>query len=399
MNLADVTMLTSPAGRELLADLPPYDEREALTTGERLRREGHCAQLVTAALTQSRLRTKAAQRWGPRGAALLPSLLLTPDGAQQATRPAVAQLRAQRFSRLAAGSVVADLGCGIGLDALALAGAGLRVDAYERDELTAIVATANAVATEHADAISVTIADVTALPTDMWERYAGAFADPARRRNGRRLQHPESWSPRLSWVLSLPVRDLGVKVAPGLAHELVPPDTEFAVVSDGGDVVEAALYRGELRDAGVTTSATLLPSGATVTGGQPPAAPARVAAVGRYLHEPDGAVIRAGLVGAVAEQVDGWLLDPLIAYLCTDTAASSPFLASYEVLDVMPFSLKRLRSYLRAQEIGQVVVKKRGSAIDVDALRQSLRLDRAAAGRRTIVLTRIGTDPVVVICR
>ena len=65
----------------------------------------------------------------------------------------------------------------------------------------------------------------------------------------------------------------------------------------------------------------------------------------------------------------------------------------------MPFSLKRLRSYLRQHDVGQVVVKKRGSAIDVDELRHSLRLDRSASGRRTIVLTRIGDDPLVVVCQ
>ena len=64
----------------------------------------------------------------------------------------------------------------------------------------------------------------------------------------------------------------------------------------------------------------------------------------------------------------------------------------------MPFSLKRLRAHLRAEGVGQVVVKKRGSAIDVDDLRRALRLDRKADGRRTIVLTRLGSDPIALVC-
>ncbi|HUV48444.1 MAG TPA: SAM-dependent methyltransferase, partial [Actinomycetes bacterium] len=177
----------------------------------------------------------------------------------------------------------------------------------------------------------------------------------------------------------------------------VPPDTEFAVVSAGGDVVEAALYRGALRADGVLRSATVLPTGAHVTDSDLPTGPPVIEPVGAYLHEPDGAVIRAGLVTAVAQQVDGWLIDPQIAYLSSDEPARSPFLTSYEVLEVMPFSLKRLRAHLRAHDVGHVVVKKRGSAVDVDGLRRSLRLDRAAPGRRTILLTRIGNDPLAIV--
>ena len=399
MRQSDVALLTSAEGRHLLEQLPPYDEREALRLGDTLRRQGHSPDLVAAALTQSRLRTTVGRRWGTPSASLVRRLLLTPDGAEQATRPAVAALRAQRFRSIGVDATVVDLGCGIGLDALALVETGMHVEAIELDRLTAAVAGANAVATGHADRLSVTHGDVTELSSTQLQRYDAAFADPARRRNGRRLARPESWSPPLSWVLDLPFSDLGVKVAPGLDHERVPPDTEFAVVSVGGDVVEAALYRGAPRAHGVLRSATVLPSGAHVTDADLPTGSPAIEPVGRYLHEPDGAVIRAGLVAAVAHQIGGWLIDPQIAYVSSDEPARSPFLTSYEVLEVMPFSLKRLRAHLRVHDVGHVVVKKRGSAVDVDGLRQSLRLDRTAPGRRTILLTRIGNDPLAVVAR
>jgi hypothetical protein len=110
-------------------------------------------------------------------------------------------------------------------------------------------------------------------------------------------------------------------------------------------------------------------------------------------------VIRAGLVAAVAHRIGGWLIDPQIAYVSSDAPARSPLLTSYEVLDVMPFSLKRLRAHLREQRVGHVVVKKRGSAVDVDELRRSLRLDRSEPGRRTILLTRLGDDPLAIVGR
>ena len=397
MHQSDVALLISAEGRQLLGELPPYDERQVLRLGETLRRRGHSPELVSAALTQARLRTAVDRRWGASGAHLVPHILLTPDGAEQATRPSAAALRARRFRTIGPGVTVADLGCGIGLDALALVAAGLTVAAYDRDGLTAAVAEANAVALECADRLTVAHGDVTELSTTELSRFDAAFADPARRRNGRRLLRPESWSPPLSWVLDLPFRDLGVKVAPGLDHERVPDHVEFAVVSDGGDVVEAALYRGATRAHGVRRSATLLPSGATVTDADLPTGPPAIGQIGPYLHEPDGAVIRAGLVAAVAQQVDGWLIDPQIAYVSSDERAESPFLTSFQVLEVMPFSLKRLRTHLREQGVGHVVVKKRGSAVDVDVLRQSLRLDRAASGQRTILLTRVGSDPVAII--
>jgi hypothetical protein len=110
-------------------------------------------------------------------------------------------------------------------------------------------------------------------------------------------------------------------------------------------------------------------------------------------------VIRAGLVAAIARAVEGWLIDPHIAYVSTNDDVSSPFLSSYEVIDVLPFALKRLRAYLRAEGVGHVIIKKRGSAIDVDDLHRSLRLDRSAHEKRTLVLTRIGDDPIVAICQ
>jgi hypothetical protein len=104
-------------------------------------------------------------------------------------------------------------------------------------------------------------------------------------------------------------------------------------------------------------------------------------------------------VAAVVDAVGGWLIDPHIAYICTNHDVRSPFLASYEVVDALPFALKRLRTYLRAEGVGQVVIKKRGSAIDIDELHRSLRLDRSARENRTLVLTRIGDDPIVAICQ
>ena len=280
---ADVALLTSPAGRALLAALPRYAAAEALALGERLRASGHPPALVAAALTQARLRTRAAERWGTAAEPLLRHLLLTPEGAEQATRPSVAALRAARFASLGAEAHVADLGCGVGLDAARPGRRGpcrgrLRGRRHDRRS-------GHGQRREQPRRCAHPGARTpmcSAFRASTGRRTAPLFADPARRAAGRRLSRPEDWSPPLSWVLALPVADLGLKVAPGLDHAAVDAETEFAVVSDGGDVVEAGLYRGALRDPGVHRSATLLPSGARA-----------------HRHRPSGPATARGCSGCV----------------------------------------------------------------------------------------------------
>jgi hypothetical protein len=397
VDLSDVAWLQSDDGRAVVNGLPPYRSDEVLEISGRLRAEGVSPAHAAAALTQSRLRARAASRWGSAWAARAHQMLFTSTGAEQTTRPAVAALRAERYGRLELGSRVADVGCGIGTDSIALAQRGLSVDAFEHDPVTAAVAAANFRALMPGREPSVTTADVIALSTSGWTRYRGIYADPARRRGDRRTKNPEQWSPPLAWVLALPIPDLGVKVAPGLDQSLVSQDTEIAVVSDAGEVVEAGLYRGSLREVGITRSATLLPSHLTLTNRDLPRAAIQVRAVGQYLHEPDAAVIRAGLVAAIADRSGGWLIDPQIAYFSSDELTPSGFASSYHVHAVLPFSLKTLRAHLRENDVGHVVIKKRGSAVDIDTLHRSLRLKATASAHRTVMLTRIGHDPIVIV--
>jgi hypothetical protein len=118
--------------------------------------------------------------------------------------------------------------------------------------------------------------------------------------------------------------------------------------------------------------------------------------VGGYLYEPDGAVIRAGLVGEVAAQVRGRLVDSSIAYVTSDALVPLPSATAYRVLDVLPFGLKRLRTYLRERDVGKLTIKKRGTAVVPEQLRRQLDLRGSATG--TIILTRVaGSQQVLVV--
>src|SRR5439155_16373384 len=135
------------------------------------------------------------------------------------------------------------------------------------------------------------------------------------------------------------------------------------------------------------------PSGATLTGSGTARAP--VGPVGRWLSEPDGAVIRAHLVAELAATLDGRLADPDIAYVYADRPAPTPFARGYRVLEVLPFSVKRLRAVLRQRGVGRLTVKKRGSALDPDQLRKAMRL--SGTGEATVVLTRVAGAPTALL--
>ncbi|MEV6005471.1 class I SAM-dependent methyltransferase [Streptomyces sp. NPDC051976] len=373
--------LLSPAGQALLASLRDHDPADELAAATRLRRD-HDADLVSAALGQARLRQRAVAKFGAADAY---RMYFTPDGVEQATRTSVATHRAARFKALGVRRL-ADLCGGIGGDAIALARAGIEVLAVDRSPLTCAVARANAEALDLADLIKVRCADVAEVDTS---GYDAVFVDPARRTGRGRTFDPEAYSPPLSWALGAAraVPFAAVKVAPGIPHEAVPAQAEAEWVSDRGDVKEAALWFGTTPGA---VRATLLPDGASLCTAAPLPDP-EVRPVGRYLYEPDGAVIRAHLVAEVARALDGGLIDPTIAYVTTDAPRPTPYATAYEITDVLPFGLKRLKALLREREVGVLTVKKRGSAVEPEELRR--RVKPRGPNAATVFLTRVAGAP------
>ncbi len=397
--------LATPAGRALIASFCPWDEATGLARIERARREPAWVDqpgVVAAAATQAQLRTRAQQRFpgAPRW--------WTAGGLEQATRPQVAARHAHRF-RAAGLTAVADLGCGVGSDSLALAQAGLRVLAVDRDAdaLAALQLTAHGLGV--AERVTTRQADFTAMAAQIDPRW-GVFCDPARRAETGRRMHPEAWSPRWSWVVALAAQhpQLGAKVAPGIPHEMLPTAAQTEWTSVDATLVEAAVWWGDLRlchRPGARRIATVLRSRHPAQASQPapglddaagiPTLP--VAAPGEWLLEPDPAVIRAGLIGVLGEQLGASLLDPHIAYLTgAGTPPTSALATSYAVLAEAPFATKALRRWLTARGIGNVVIKKRGLAVDPIELRHRLHLG-GDGPTATLVLTRTQRGPLALL--
>jgi SAM-dependent methyltransferase len=388
MDLEAFRWLLTPAGQALLARAGEvYVDRagDPVRAATALRREAS-AEHAAAALTQVELRRRAAAKFGEDAA----RMYFTPDGLEQATRQRVARHRAARVAAAAPSSVI-DLGCGIGGDLVAFARAGLTVAGVDTDPVRVEVARANLDALGVGGAVQV--ADATTLDLSP---FGVVFADPARRTPAGRVFDVEGWAPPWAFVERLLERPACVKVAPGIPHEVVPDGVEAEWVSDDGDVKEAALWSSYLATARRRATVIGGEGLASLTDEDDPGT-AGVRAVGRCLYEPDGAVVRAGLVTAVAAGVNGGLVDEHIAYVTSDEAFRTPFARSYEVLETLPYKEKQLRAALRERNVGRLTIKKRGVSVVPEELRKRLAL--SGDEEATVVLTRVAGKGTALLVR
>jgi hypothetical protein len=376
MDLDAFRWLLTDDGAALLARATDLAGGPELAIQAELRRTAS-PERVAAALTQVELRARGAAKFGSDAA----RMFFTPDGLEQATRARVATHRAGRLQAFGTATLV-DLGCGIGGDLLASARAGITCAGVDLDPVRVAVAEANLAALGLAGAVMV--ADVTALDTSPFEV---AFADPARRTGAGRSFRVEDWTPPWPFVERLLARDSCVKVAPGIPPDLVPEGVEAEWVSDRGEVKEAALWSGRL--ATTARRATVIGDGglATLTEDDDPGAAAiGVRPPAEFLYEPDGAVIRAGLVTAVAAGVQGGLVDEHIAYVTSDASLRTPYARGYRVVEALPYREKQLKAALRERGIGRLTIKKRGVDVVPEQLRKRLAL--RGDNEATLVLTR-----------
>jgi hypothetical protein len=392
VNLVDLKFLRSAAGEALLARAGELLEAgDRVRAVARLRREYTAAQ-VSAALEQADLRRRARGKFVDAG-----RLLFTRAGLEQASGDRVARWRARRYE---AGPLVADLCCGIGGDTMALAADPPHaVLAVDRDERHARLARENAAVRGARGPVWAVVGEIPALTP----KVQAAFLDPGRREEGERTRSLARMSPPMAAVLELADRipALGVKLSPAvdrreLAAALGSRPYELEFLSDRGECKEAVLWLGPLRTACCRASRVDMEITLIVEGDE---APIPVRRPGPYLYEPDPAAIRAGALARLAAAHGLWKLDEEIAYLAGDLPARSPWLTGYRVREVMPFGLKPLRAALRAQGVADVVVKKRGSAVEPQALRQRLLagLPRTGTATPVVVLARQQGRPVALV--
>jgi SAM-dependent methyltransferase len=369
---------TTEGGRLLVHATQAWADhaRDPVRVAALVRRLEPDAEKAAAATTQAQLRAKGVAKFGDAAH----QMFFTPDALEQATRTRVADHRAARLAAAIPGGSVVDLGCGIGGDLIAFARAGLVAAGIDLDPVRAAMARANLDALGLPGAVQA--GDATTVDPSGFD---AAFADPARRGGRGRVFDVDGWTPPWPWVLDLLQRRALVKVAPGIGHDLVPRGAEAEWVSDGGEVKEAVIWSPGLSTTDRRATVIGERGLATLTDEDDPGAGVRE--VGAFLYEPDGAVVRAGLVTAVAAGVDGGLVDEHIAYVTSDASFRTPFARGYRVLEQLPYREKQLRAALQERGIGRLTIKKRGVQVVPEELRKRLAL--RGDDEATLVLTRV----------
>ncbi|MGO9781640.1 MAG: class I SAM-dependent methyltransferase [Streptosporangiaceae bacterium] len=381
--------LLSARGQELLAQVAAGREagQSPLALASALRKD-YPADLVAVATAQDELRRAAAAKFSRAG-----RMLFTRPGLEQASSEAAARHRAGRLRAGTAGGL-ADLGCGIGGDLIALA-PGREVLAVDRDPVHLRMAAYNAEVYDGAAGVRTVAADVRDISL---AGVDAVFIDPARRlpagRAPARRLRPGTSEPPLDWCFALTrqVPAVVVKAAPGLPAGTVPGGWETEFVADGRDLKEAVLWSPAL--AAAPSRATILPGEHVLLpegGDEVP-----VAAPGAFLFDPNPAVTRAGLVEDLARRLGAWKIDPRIAFLSAGTARRTPFARTLRVVESAPWNEKDFARRLRALGIGAADLRRRGLAGDVDQIHRRLRL--AGPHRATLVLTRVSEKPWGLIC-
>ncbi|AZG48798.1 class I SAM-dependent methyltransferase [Gordonia insulae] len=325
-------------------------------------------------------------------------MLFGDDALQQSTASPVAAHRAAEIAARHPGAVVHDVTCSIGAEVIELSrAAGIRgVIGSDLDRVRLAMARHN---------LDVTGGRATFVAADALTPVSTAdvvLADPARRSGTGRVFRLDQLTPPLLDVLTTYAgRPLAVKSAPGLDYRMLRDRFGFAgqvqMTSLDGSVREACLWTE--RDGEPGRRATVLrsqPDGTVrsfeVTDHD--ADDVAVGEVGDWLVDPDGAVVRAGLVRNYARRHGLWQLDPQIAYLTGDTVPDGE--RGFRVLEATGVTEKELRRRLASHDCGALEILVRGLDVDPDRLRK--RLKPKGSRSLALVLTRIGRKGVGFVC-
>lgn len=358
---AEAIILTTAAGRALLDEVA--DVARPLPADLQSWRQAMPAALVAAALRLADCRRRGALKF-----ARADRMWLEATALEQATAEAVARHKARRF----AGAMVVDLCAGLGGDALALAGVARGVLAVELDPGHLRRLAWNAEVYDVADRL---------LPVRGRAEDRG-FADsclihidPDRRaRAGTRARSIRDYVPNLDYLRRLDREAPGgaIKLSPASDFDEHFPDAEVELINHDGECKEATAWFGTL--AGCRRRATVLPSGLTWTDRDAPIdARAPIVPLSTWIFDPETALIRSGLLDGFAVAHGLSRFAEGIDLLTGPSRVDSPFLTAFEVLELLPLDLKRLRRLVADRGLGPLEIKTRGLDLRPEMLRKQLK--------------------------
>ncbi len=376
-------------------------EPDPLAAARRLRGE-LSVERVHLVLEEVRLRARARRKF-----TLADRLFFTPIGLEQATDEWIASYKAARFDP---GERVVDLCSGIGGDLMALArrGPALGVD---RDPVAApawpkpIVCDrcgAPSGRNRRGQAMRSPSKRATRPGNHSNHRWRGiSIRTAARRAGGRHKPNFTIRQPLRSTCCAARSADGAVKLAPAAElPEAWSREGELEWISFARECRQLVVWFGRLAIAAGSRRATIVDrqtvSERSVIGRAESETPS-AARIGRYVFEPDSAVLAADLVGALAQELTLAAITPGAVYLTGDRPIRDPAVATFEVLDVVPFDVKRLKKILRAGGFGRLEVKKRGTGHDPAAVARQLKVPGEHSA--TLLIARLGKPVVAILAR
>ena len=376
--------LIDPKRHDLLEATASYYDPTSATAITRLRKRWP-TDLVRGAVALTIARRKATGKFDcPE------HLVADPVGVEQATGTDVAAHKARRFAEAGIDRIF-DLCCGIGGDAMALADIA-DVTVVDMNPERVWMARRN-VQSATGRRPSGIVADISTLSLPSLPFHI----DPARRTSeGRRRHRFEDAQPGPVVIRALIDRaqDSAVKLSPGIAFDTLPPG-EVEIINRNGTLIQAVLWTGRLSQAHDHRTATRLPDGISLTGPSDLSIPCETPS--RYLLAIDPAIERAGLIGLLCRQLNLPAVHPALGLLTADHPVSNPWLTPYELIEAMPWREKKVAAWLRAHDVGEVVVKTRDKVVDPDIV--SLRLRGEGRGVFTVFVLRVGKKVVAWVTR
>lgn len=349
-------------------------------------RRDYPAQVVSVALSLAEARAKAVHKFGERGLTLVADV----QGVEQASGQRIATYKANRIRQaLGSDAAIADLCCGIGGDSMAMAYAGLKVVAVDRDPLRAWMAKQNSGAAVDSVAADVSTLAIDGMPIHM---------DPARRNegSGRRAWRLEDYRPGPKAIGGLIERApaAAIKLSPGVDVDELPWPGEVEWISEGGRLVQAVLWVGGFAQA-ARRATRIDEQGTHCLSGEPE--PANYRSAQRYLYTFDASVERAQLTGQLSAMLDAPSVHPKLGLLTSDRVIQSPWLTGFELLERLAWRPRKVKQWLKANDGGLVEVKTRGKACDPDTEQQRLRGEGATT--YTVFVLRFDTKVQAVITK
>jgi hypothetical protein len=282
-------------------------------------------------------------------------MLFDREALEQATHEAVAKYHASKFP---VGEPVVDMTVGIGADMIALAARG-PVIGFDLDELRTDYGRHNSPGSD--------VRTEDGLAFVLANDYPYIWADPDRRDiAGKRLNDPSAYEPDPALI----PRDrvlTGIKLSPLLFDEYL---------ETVGQRIEFVSYRGECREAIAWSGTSIQPGFFCVdaeTGLVLPRHEVEDAVHEAYevIFDSDPAAVRAHALGNFGLPQ----LGDSPGYLTGEKIIETPWLRAYEVLFKESGDFKRIKEFLRKNNLRIFEVKQRGAGVDPSSIIRQLKTD------------------------